>query len=110
MGASIDSNKCTSADQDVVTETILSGLQAAVTVNIPSFGTSGLAPYHVTHVVTTLGTTGDPIYMAYTGYDSSANTFAVEFNTISNGTMTSAIVKVIARWRGHASGGIDDFV
>lgn len=110
MGASIDSNKCISSDPEVVTETILSGLQAAVTVTVPSFGTSGLAPYQVMHMVTTLGTTGDPIYMAYTGYDADANTFDIEFNTISNGTLTNAIVTVIARWSGNASGGIDDFV
>ena len=68
-------------------------------------GPSGVSPTQVRMMTKTLATSKDPVFFAWTGSSSSADTITVEFDTVAAGDLTGAVCEVYIEWNAAASGG-----
>ena len=106
MALTVDSTKPTRFGDITEVELQLSSITDASTTSVAHGGPSGVAPYKVSHVVTTAPTSRDPIGMSWEASSTSANTVDVRFSVPQGGDITGAIVKMYVTFRESASGGI----
>lgn len=97
-----------SAVDEAVEHAYYTTLEPGTTITHSHVGPSGVAPVEVYCLVTERPTSRDPVIFFWdeSANDTTNNTIAIQFDTISGGDLAGAQVKVVIKWFAHASGGI----
>lgn len=106
MAATVGNKRLVATREFVLEEIKLSALTAGQLETITTSGVSGVAPFKVSFVCTTVPTSHSPVLMSWEGSDTSSNTVTLRFDTETGGDLAGAAVTVFIEWLEHATGGI----